>query len=352
MKVIVDNKIPFIKEAIECIADEVVYAAGKDFTPALIKDADALIIRTRTQCNQELLENSKVSFIATATIGFDHIDLDYCQKAGISWASAPGCNASSVAQYLQSALLLLQQTKSFDLKDLTLGVVGVGNVGSKIVELGHRMGMRVLSCDAPRADREGKALFCALETIAEQCDIISFHVPLIKEGKYMTYHLADENFLNSLKKSPILINTSRGEVVHTNALLQALNNGKVADAVIDVWENEPAINLPLLNKVFLGTPHIAGYSADGKSNATRMALDALCRHFHLQATYRIQPPEPVNQHIIAATPAEAALAMYDPRQDSEALKSHPDRFEQIRGDYPLRRESNAYTLPPLPFPLF
>lgn len=352
MKVIVDNKIPFIKEAIEHIADEVVYAAGKDFTPALIKDADALIIRTRTHCNQELLDNSKVSFIATATIGFDHIDTDYCLKAGISWANAPGCNASSVAQYVQSALLLLQQVKGFDLKNLTLGVIGVGNVGSKIVELGHRLGMQVLSCDAPRADKEGEALFYPLESLAEQCDILSFHVPLNKEGTYKTYHLADEFFFKSLKKRPIIINTSRGEVIHTEALLQALNNGQVSDAVIDVWENEPTINLPLLKKVFLGTPHIAGYSADGKSNATRMALDALCHHFHLEATYLIQPPLPINHHITSTTPTETALQMYDPRRDSESLKSHPELFEQLRGDYPLRREQIAYTFPPMPFPLF
>ncbi|EJW89327.1 erythronate-4-phosphate dehydrogenase [gut metagenome] len=352
MKVVVDNKIPFIKEAIERIADEVVYAAGKDFTPALIKDADALIIRTRTQCNKELLENSKVSFIATATIGFDHIDTDYCLKAGISWTNAPGCNASSVAQYVQSTLLLLQQVKGFDLKNLTLGVIGVGNVGSKIVELGHRLGMRVLSCDTPRADKEGKALFYPLESLAEQCDILSFHVPLSKEGIYKTYHMANELFFNSLKKSPIIINTSRGEVVHTKALIQALNRGLVSDAVIDVWENEPTINLSLLKKVFLGTPHIAGYSADGKSNATKMALDALCHHFHLKNTYLIEPPLPANRCITSTTPTDAALQMYDPRRDSEILKSHPERFEQLRGDYPLRRERKAYILPPMPFPLF
>ena len=342
MKVVVDDKIPFIKGVLENIVDEVVYAPGKDFTPELVKDADALIIRTRTHCNRELLEGSKVRFIATATIGFDHIDTEYCREAGITWANAPGCNSASVAQYLQSSFLLLQQIKGIQLSGLTLGIVGVGNVGSKIVEVAHESGMRVLQNDLPRADREGEAGFCSLQTLAEECDIITFHVPLYKEGKYKTYHLADETFFRSLKRRPIIINTSRGEVIETDALLGALENGLVSDAIIDVWEHEPDINLTLLYKVFLGTPHIAGYSADGKANATRMSLDALCRFFHIEADYDIIPPAPENPVITASNPTEAYLQMYDPRRDSEALKQHPELFEKLRGDYPIRREKTYF----------
>lgn len=344
MKVIVDNKIPFIREAIEKIADEVIYVPGKDFTPELVKDADALIVRTRTRCNRELLEGSKVRFIATATIGFDHIDTEYCREAGITWANAPGCNSASVAQYLQSSFLLLQQIKGIQLSGLTLGIVGIGNVGSKIVEVAHELGMRVLQNDLPRADREGEAGFCSLQTLAEECDILTFHVPLYKEGKYKTFHLADEAFFRSLKRSPIIINTSRGEVIETAALLKALQTGLISDAVIDVWENEPDINLTLLYKVFIGTPHIAGYSADGKANATRMSLGSLCRHFGIQADYHIAPPEPENPIIIASTPTEAYLKMYDPRKDCEALRAHPELFEKLRGDYPLRREKTAFSV--------
>lgn len=352
MKVIVDNKIPFIKEAIETLADEVIYKAGKDFTPALVKEADALIIRTRTQCNKELLENSRVSFIATATIGFDHIDTDYCRKAGISWSNAPGCNAASVAQYVQSSLLLWQQSTGTPLQGMTLGIIGAGNVGSKVAEVGRRLGMNILLNDPLRADKEGKAIFSDLQSLAEKCEILSFHVPLIKEGAYRTYHLCDEHFFQSLKKKPLIINTSRGEVIETSALLTALEHHTIRDAIIDVWENEPCINLTLLNKVFLGTPHIAGYSADGKANATRMALDALCQHFHIQANYHIQPPAPQHNILNSQDPTEVALAMYDPRRDSQALKLHPECFEQLRGDYPLRREQKAYTYPALPFPLY
>lgn len=342
MKVIVDNKIPFIGEAIGKIADSVVYAPGAGFTPELVRDADALIIRTRTLCDRRLLEGSRVRFIATATIGFDHIDTDYCRQAGITWSNAPGCNSSSVAQYLQSSLLLLQELRGMRLPELTLGIVGVGNVGGKVAQVAQGLGMRVLLNDLPREEREGTAAFRSLQTLAEECDIISFHVPLYKEGRYKTFHLAHEDFFRSLKRRPVIINTSRGEVVDTRALIAALEDGLVSDAVIDVWEHEPDIDLTLLNKVFLGTPHIAGYSADGKANATRMALDALCRFFHIEADYQISPPPPPNPVVTAASLAEACLQMYDPRRDSDALKARPGQFEALRGDYPLRREEEAY----------
>lgn len=344
MKVIVDNKIPFIQEAIEKIADEVVYLPGKDFTPSQVKDADALIIRTRTKCNRELLEGSKVRFIATATIGFDHIDTDYCHEAGITWTNAPGCNSASVAQYLQSSLLLLQQLKGMQLSDLTLGIIGVGNVGSKVSKVAQEMGIHVLLNDLPREDKEGNTDFSSLQTLAEECDILTFHVPLYKEGKYKTFHLGNETFFQSLKRRPVIINTSRGEVIETNALLTALEKGFISDAIIDVWENEPDINLTLLNKVFIGTSHIAGYSADGKANATRMSLDALCHFFHIEADYQITPPEPENSIITTTSLAEAYLQMYDPRRDSNVLKEHPELFETLRSDYPLRREAEAFTL--------
>lgn len=344
MKVIVDNKIPFIKEAIGKIADEVIYVPGKDFTPALVKDADALIIRTRTQCNRELLQGSRVRFIATATIGFDHIDTEYCHEAGITWTNAPGCNSASVAQYLQSTLLLINLLKGKNLSEMTIGIVGVGNVGIKVAKVARELGMRVLLNDLPREEKEGSTDFCSLQLLAEECDVITFHVPLYKEGKYKTFHLADEAFFRSLKRSPIIINTSRGEVIETAALLKALQTGLISDAVIDVWENEPNINLSLLYKVFIGTPHIAGYSADGKANATRMSLDSLCRYFNIQADYHIDPPKPENPIIIASTPTEAYLKMYDPRQDCEALRTHPELFEKLRGDYPLRREKTAFSV--------
>lgn len=347
MKVIIDNKIPFIEGIIEGFGgetpNEVVYVPGMKFTPEIVRDADALIIRTRTHCNRELLEGSKVKFIATATIGFDHIDTDYCREAGITWTNAPGCNSGSVEQYIHSTLLLMEKVKGFTLKEKCIGVIGIGNVGSKVCRVAESLGMRVLKNDPPRADKEGTDGFTDLETIARECDVITFHTPLNKEGKYKSYHLADAAFFSSLKRCPVIINTSRGEVTENAALLSALEKGQVREAVIDVWENEPAINLQLLERVFIGTPHIAGYSADGKANATRMSLESFCRFFGIDRKFEVQPPQPVNPLIKAFTEAEAYLQTYDPRRDSEALKMHPELFEQLRGDYPLRRERGAYT---------
>ena len=274
MKVIVDNKIPYIKGLIETLADEVIYLPGKDFTPEVVKEADALIIRTRTLCNRQLLEGSKVQFIGTATIGFDHIDTKYCQEAGITWSNCPGCNAGAVEQYVHAALLLLQQEKGLQLKGACLGIVGVGHVGERIRRMAERIGMKVLLNDPPRADA-GEQGFTSLDTLAEQCDILTFHTPLIREGKYQTFHLADRTFFQKLQRRPYLLNTSRGEVVETEALLEALDTGTVTEAVIDVWENEPHISQELLNKVFIGTPHIAGYSADGKDCAHKQLLCAV-----------------------------------------------------------------------------
>jgi erythronate-4-phosphate dehydrogenase len=348
MKVIIDNKIPYIEGIIEKLGgvtpNEVIYIPGIKFTPEIVRDADALIIRTRTHCNRELLEGSKVKFIATATIGFDHIDTDYCKEAGITWTNAPGCNSASVAQYIHSTLLLLEKEKGFTLKGKCIGVVGIGNVGSKVCNVAQSLGMRVLMNDLPRADKEGAGMFTDMETITRECDVITFHTPLNKEGKYKTYHLADAEFFSSLKKSPVIINTSRGEVTETSALLSALEKKQISEAVIDVWENEPDISLELLNKVFLGTPHIAGYSADGKANATRMSLESFCRFFHINPDFDIQPIQPDSSVIKASTETDAYLQMYDPRRDSNALKANPELFEQLRGDYPFRREKEAYTI--------
>jgi len=326
MKVIIDNKIPYIKEAIERIADEVVYLPGSGFTNETVKDADALIVRTRTRCDRDLLEGSRVKFIATATIGYDHIDTDYCREAGIIWTNCPGCNAGSVEQYVRSSLSLLESRKGFRLEGAILGVVGVGHVGSRVARMAEALGMKVLLNDPPRADR-GERGFVDLATIASECDVVTLHTPLNREGKYRTFHLADEDFLFTLKRCPYLINASRGEVVDTASLLAALAAGRVKGAVIDTWEYEPHISRELMEVAFIATPHIAGYSADGKANATRMSLEALCRFFGIEAEFDVTPPE---------GPSD-----YDPTRDSEWLKASPEKFEWFRGHYPVRRESAA-----------
>jgi len=343
MKVIVDEKIPFIKEAIEKIADIVVYAPGHKFTRKLIHNADALIIRTRTICNRKLLEGSNVQFIATATIGYDHIDTEYCKEAGISWINAPGSNANSVAEYIESALALLLKERKMPLGKMKMGIVGVGNVGKIVAEKASTFGMTILENDPPRAEKEGDEKFVTLQKIADECDIISFHTPLNKEGDYKTYHLADEAFFHSLKKNPLIINTARGEIIDTKALLAAMDKRLVSDAIIDVWENEPDINRELLERAYIATPHIAGYSADGKGNATRMALEGLCRYFNIEAKIEIKLPRPrITAKTLFNNYEDIMLVAYDPRRDTRWLKKEPENFEEFRNNYPLRREVEIY----------
>ena len=336
MKVIVDDKIPYIREALAQVADEVVYLPGASFTREAVADADALIVRTRTRCNRDLLAGSRVKFIATATIGYDHIDTTYCKEAGIQWTNCPGCNAGSVEQYVHSVLLLLKREKGLSLKDATLGIVGVGHVGSRVARMAKELGMRVLLNDPPRADR-GEEGFVGLDVLAKECDVLTFHTPLYKEGIYRTYHLVNNELLFSLKRKPYLINSSRGEVVDTASLLAALSAGKVKDAIIDTWENEPEINKDLLKAAYLATPHIAGYSADGKANASRMSLEALCKFYHIDASFEIVPPA-LPCMDIPDDEDEAFLQRYNPTRDSEWLKNAPEKFEWFRGHYPLRRE--------------
>ena len=330
MKIVVDDKIPFIREKLALLADEVVALRGADISADDVRDADALIVRTRTRCDEALLKDSKVQFVATATIGFDHIDTAYMKRAGIHWTNCPGCNAASVAQYLECSLLLLEREKGLALRESTIGIVGCGHVGSKVKAVAERLGMRVLVCDLLLADPS----FVSLDAIEREADIITFHVPLTREGEYATYHMADDAFFHQLSRVPYIINTSRGEVVDNEALLSALNEGRVHDAVIDVWEHEPQLNLELLKRVYIGTPHIAGYSADGKVNADNMVIDALCQHFGLKHPGAIKPPSLPVDFLYTGDP----LQLYNPLDDSQKLKQHPENFESLRNNYPLRRE--------------
>lgn len=345
MKIVVDDKIPFIREAIAQISTDVIYKSGIAISPDDIHDADALIIRTRTRCDEALLKGSKVSFIATATIGYDHLDIEYLKRAHITWTNCPGCNANSVGQYIHSCLLLLEKEKGYDLSKTTVGLVGVGHVGHAVIEAIRPLGVQILLNDPPQKKALRKAgkpheFFLKMEELQEKCDIISFHTPLITKGSYPTFHLANKTFFNALKKQPIIINTSRGAVVDNTDVLQALKDDIIRDAIIDTWENEPNINQELLNLIYIGTPHIAGYSADGKANATRMALTALCNHFHLPVTFQIRVPQLPEEELPESnlTETERALVLYNPHTDSLKLKSHPTMFEELRGNYPLRRE--------------
>ncbi|MFO7656080.1 MAG: 4-phosphoerythronate dehydrogenase PdxB [Bacteroidales bacterium] len=355
MVIIADNKIPFLNGALEPFTD-VVYAAGKDITNELIRqtDAEALFIRTRTKCNHELLRETKVSFIATATIGYDHIDTGYCNKNGIYWTNAPGCNSSSVQQYIAATLVTLSGKMGFNLSDKTLGVIGVGNVGSKVVRLAETLNMNVIMNDPPRQRKENNCQMRSLESILKECDIITFHVPLNREGPDITFHMADSSFFEQLRSGTIIINSSRGEVIDSAALKPALKSGKVAAAVLDVWENEPVIDKELMALVSLATPHIAGYSADGKANGTTMIVRALSRYFNLGIDdwmpAEIPVPSKTTIHIKNrgksddAIIHEAIMATYNIIDDDARLRNSVETFEKQRGNYPIRREFHAYDI--------
>ncbi len=353
MKIIADDRIPFLQGVLEPYA-EVIYMPGKQITNRILKDADALLTRTRTKCTESLLKGTKVKFIGTATIGFDHIDTHFCEKNRIFWTNAPGCNSWSVQQYMAAVLLKIAAEFRFSLKGKTIGIVGVGNVGSKVEELAHTLGMNVLLNDPPRARKEGEKNFVNLGAILYESDIVTLHVPLNVVGEDCTWHLFNEKSFKKMKKETWFINTSRGEVAETGALKKTLESGKLAGAVLDVWENEPDIDLDLMSKTFLATPHIAGYSTDGKANGTSIVVNALCSHFNLplKGWYPGKVPKPekpvisvsgigkTDEDIIRQT----VFHTYNIDEDNIALRFSPSDFEKQRGDYRLRREFTAYTV--------
>ena len=342
MKIVADNKIPFLKGVFEPFA-EVVYLPGKSIDSAALHDADALITRTRTKCNKALLEKSSVRHIATATIGFDHINVPEVESLGISWNNAPGCNAASVGQYVSCAL----QTLGCDIAGKTLGVVGVGHVGSIVARLGEAMGMKVLRNDPPRQER-GEEGFVSLEELLESSDVVTLHVPLEGGGKYPTVGMADERFFAAMPKGSFFFNAARGEAMVSAHLKAALRKGHLNAAVIDVWENEPDIDRELLDMAHIGTMHIAGYSTDGKANGTAASVQAVAKVLGIKELEQWRPetlPVPVEEQKISYTSfAETLLHTYDPRRDSEQLKNNAGSFEELRGSYPIRREFPAFTV--------
>ncbi len=351
MKILADAHIPYLKGVAEQFGD-VTYLPGDQFTKESVKENDVLIVRTVTHFDEKILNDSNVKLICSATIGYDHIDTDYCDSHNITWRTAPGCNARSVEQYVTSSLMRMADKRNFMLKDKTIGIVGVGNVGKEVARACELLGMRILLNDPPRQEIENSDAFVDIATIQKEADIITFHTPLTKEGKHATYHLADSAFFQNLIKSPIIINSSRGAVVNNLTLKRALRNDNVSGAIIDTWENEPNIDRELVELVDIATPHIAGYSADGKWNATKMCLHTINDIFKLERKSIELVPilEPENNVIdvslysVKDQLAQAILKTYDPKKDSQLLKESPGEFYYFRSHYPLRREYRAYTI--------
>jgi erythronate-4-phosphate dehydrogenase len=352
LKIVADHKIPFLQGALEPVA-RVEYLPGARISREHLLDADAIITRTRTRCNEALLEGTPVKFIATATIGYDHIDTEYCDSKGISWTNAPGCNSASVRQYIASALATIITKTGKPYSDFTLGIVGAGNVGTKVEFMARTLGMNVLVNDPPRVAAGHQGNFCELEQLIAESDIITMHVPLTMTGEYATWHMAGEKFFEGMKTGAWFINSSRGEVHDTQALKNALTSGKLSGIILDVWENEPEIDLQLMDYALIATPHIAGYSADGKANGTSMSVQAISRFFGLGLDnwYPASiPPALINQLIIDGNNkgdgeilSQLNLLAYNICADTLRLKTSPKSFELLRETYPIRREPHALT---------
>jgi erythronate-4-phosphate dehydrogenase len=358
--IVVNKHTPYVVEAFETLG-KVTALGTREITKETVKDADILIVRSETKVDRDLLEGSRVKFVGTVTIGTDHVDEEYLAQHGIMFVSAPGSNSNSVSEYITAALLESAVGGGTSLRDKTLGIVGVGNVGSKVWRKAEALGMKVLLNDPPLERQGSRYPLHALDELME-ADILTLHVPLTRTGPDATFHFFDEKRMRNMKQGSLLMNTSRGSVVETEALQQMLLDKHLAAAVLDVWEGEPRINTSLLNRVTLGSPHIAGYSLDGKVNALQMNYDAVCRFLSQPAekdvhAFMPDPALPILQTETTNRSMEQMLRdiikeCYDIRLDDRLLRqslSLPDHecgkyFQKLRAEYRTRREFLNYTV--------
>ena len=340
IRIVADSNIPFLQGVFEPYAD-VVYVDGQGISRDVVRDADALIIRTRTRCNADLLGDSRISMIATATIGTDHIDSDFCASRGIEVHNAQGCNAGGVMQYVFSALYGTASRKSIKLDHPVMGIIGVGNVGQKVEHMAGYLGFDVLRCDPPRAAKEGPDGFCSLEHLLRNSNIVTIHTPLDAS----TFRMADEQFFGMMKPGTFFINSARGEIVDEQALIDAIP--KLGPVIIDTWNHEPDINIGLMDMVDIATPHIAGYSFQGKLNGTASSVQAVARHFGIEELYDFYPEydeaehAPVHLDLKGRNQGEITSVFqynYPIFTDDFMLRMAPHDFEKLRSGYKYRRE--------------
>lgn len=353
MHILADENIPLV-EAFFAAHGKIRRMHGRTINRAALGESEVLLVRSVTRVDRELLEGSRVRFVGTCTIGTDHLDLDYFEEAGISWASAPGCNARGVVDYVLGSLLALAEGEGVELADRRYGVVGAGQVGGRLVEVLRGLGWNVRVCDPPRQAREAGE-FVGLDEIIEECDVISLHTPLTLDGENATFHLLDQTRLERLRPGSWLINASRGAVVDNAALREQLAQRPDLQAVLDVWEGEPQVDVGLAELCWIATPHIAGYSLDGKLRGTAQIYQAFCASRGLEPMVdlaELMPETPLRglSFTASAMPAEALAticrAVYDPRRDDAAfrrsLNGDEDQrrggFDQLRKQYPPRRE--------------
>ncbi len=358
MKIVCATNMPFAEESFRTLGETTI-VEGRGIRAEQVRDAEVLAVRSTTKINRALLEGSRVRFVGTATIGTDHMDIPWLEERGIRWCFAPGCNANSVSEYLSTALLTLAHRHGLALAGKTIGVVGIGNVGRRVVRKMEALGLRVLQNDPPREEAEGAAAglsFVSLDTILSEADVVTLHVPLTKGGRHPTAGMADADFFRRLKPGCIFVNAARGGLMSTRALLDAMDRGVVRHAVIDTWEGEPAFSRELLDRVDIGTPHIAGHSFEGKVNGTVMVYEAACRFLNAVPSWSVEgalPPPPVPALTVDAAGRrdddllwELAHQVYDIEGDDLRLRAGnaPDdalrakHFDRLRESYPMRRE--------------
>lgn len=342
MKVVIDSFIPYLADVLVGVAD-VRVLRGDALTSADMVGVDALFVRTRTRCDRALLEGSGVKFVGTATIGYDHIDCDYLDSMGISFSSAAGCNARGVLQWVSAVLAHLSRTQGWNPQDMTLGVVGVGFVGGLVVEYARSWGFRVLCSDPPRERQEGlgeRDGFVSFEELSRRCDIISFHTPLTHFGVDKSFHLADKAFFDNIKRGVVVLNSSRGGVVDSDALLGAVRDG-LCSCCLDVWEGEPSdVSVALLGLSIVATPHIAGYSLQGKANASAIVLQGFGDCFGLDFAdwypVGVSPSSP--RAISWGDMCERVGEYCDVVGDTRSFRDAPTDLERLRDTYLLREE--------------
>ncbi|RRV05679.1 4-phosphoerythronate dehydrogenase PdxB [Pseudomonas sp. v388] len=353
MRIVADENIPLL-DAFFSGFGEIRRLPGRSIDREAIADADILLVRSVTPVTAAMLEGSPVRFVGTCTIGTDHLDLDYLNQAGIRWSSAPGCNARGVVDYVLGSLLTLAEIEGVELRERTYGIVGAGQVGGRLLAVLKALGWNVLVCDPPRQAAEGGE-FVSLEEIIRRCDVISLHTPLTRTGEQPTHHLFDAARLGQLKHGAWLINASRGAVVDNSALHDVLLDREDLQAVLDVWEGEPRVNVPLADLCVIATPHIAGYSLDGRQRGTAQIYQALCALLDQPASIRLDDllPRPwlAQVSLDAGTDPTWALNMlcrgvYDPRRDDADFRrslvgdaaQQRLAFDALRKHYPPRRE--------------
>lgn len=351
MRIVADENIPFLKGRFEPFA-EVRYLPAVQITPKTVKNADALIVRSVTRCNSNLLEGSSVRFIATATSGDDHIDKDFCDKKNISRISAKGANASAVEQYIQFSLLHMAVQNNYQLEGMTLGIVGVGNIGNRVKMTAEILGMKTLLNDPPRQRTEGPSGFVDLDELIRNSDIITLHVPLAFDGPDKTYRLAGSDFFSACKKGFSIINTSRGEVIRDDALLNEAKAGRLSSCIFDVWDKEPFISEDILALCDIGTPHIAGYSVQGKRRASEVVIRGVKDFFGFEMQKEVMNDNfsnnPVDIRISGKGFTNEKLLLQvmtkvtNLNSTSKTLKTNPKEFERMRSEYQYRNENFCF----------